>query len=64
MVNRNLIRGLDLNEQSWEAELQEALATADPTTFELQGTAELGQNKITKGRILRVEGDWVLVDGG
>ena len=64
MVNRNLIRGLDLNEQSWEAELQEALATADPTTFELQGTAELGQNKITKGRILRVEGDWVLVDVG
>ena len=64
MVNRNLIRGLDLNEQSWEAELQEALGEADPTTWEAQGTAELGQNKITTGKILRIDGDWVLVDVG
>ncbi|MCE9607814.1 MAG: 30S ribosomal protein S1 [Planctomycetia bacterium] len=64
MVNRNLIRGLDLNEQDWEKELQEALGEADPTTFELQGSAELGMNKIVQGKILRVEGDWVLVDVG
>lgn len=63
MVNRNLIRGLDLNEQEWEQELSTALAGADPQEIEWGG-ADVALNQIVKGRILRVEGDLVLVDVG
>jgi small subunit ribosomal protein S1 len=65
MVNRTLIRGLDSAEQDWEKELQDALGSADPTSFETSnGAANIGPNQIAKGRILRVEGDFVLVDVG
>ena len=63
MVNRNLIRGLDSNEQEWERELASALATLDPQNVE--GVAdEVELNEIVEGRILRVEKDHVLVDVG
>ncbi len=66
MVNRNLIRGLDLNEQEWEQELREAIGSTDPMQFELGGGAAtaVGLNQIVQGKILRVDGDWVLVDVG
>ena len=65
MVNRNLIRGLDLNEQDWEKDLQEALGSADPMTFETSdGSALIGPNQIAKGTILRIDGDRVLIDVG
>jgi small subunit ribosomal protein S1 len=63
MVNRNLIRGLDSNEQEWEQEWAEALEGADPTRIEWGGEG-VALNEIVEGRILRIEGDHVLVDVG
>lgn len=58
MVNRNLIRGLDLNEQDWEKELQEALGSAESDDVETSdGSALIGPNQIAKGTILRIDGD-------
>src|SRR5581483_8876551 len=63
MVNRNLIRGLDLNEQEWEHELTEALQGTDTSDIEWGG-GDIRLNQIIEGRVLRVEGDHVLVDVG
>jgi small subunit ribosomal protein S1 len=63
MVNRNLIRGLDLNEQDWEEELTAALEGTDPAQIEWTG-GSVSLNEIVQGRVLRVEGDQVLVDVG
>jgi small subunit ribosomal protein S1 len=63
MVNRNLIRGLDLNEQEWEQELTAALDGTDPNDIEWGG-ANIALNQIVEGRVLRIEGDLVLVDVG
>ncbi|HJT31953.1 MAG TPA: 30S ribosomal protein S1, partial [Pirellulales bacterium] len=63
MVNRNLIRGLDLNEQDWEQELTAALDGADPAEIEWGGEG-IGLNEIVEGKVLRIEGDHVLVDVG
>jgi len=63
MVNRNLIRGLDLKQEEWEEEL--ALAMGGTATEEIDwGGGELAVNKIINGRILRVDNDFVLVDVG
>lgn len=63
MVNRNLIRGLDLSEEEWQHELNAALegVPADEIAWTTQ---EMELNKIVEGRVLRVEGDVVLVDVG
>ncbi len=63
MVNRNLIRGLDLSEEEWEQELSAAM---DGTTAEEidWGGGSMAVNQIVEGRVLRVEGDVVLVDVG
>ncbi len=63
MVNRNLIRGLDLNEELWQAELDEAMEgiPAEELQWETQNVVI---NQIVKGQVLRVEGDFVLVDVG
>ena len=63
MVNRNLIRGLDLNEQDWEQELTAALEGAAATDINWDG-GDIRLNQIISGRVLRVEGDLVLVDVG
>jgi small subunit ribosomal protein S1 len=63
MVNRNLIRGLDLNENDWEQELTAALAGTDPNEIEWGGS-DITLNQIVEGRVLRVEGDMVLIDVG
>jgi len=63
MVNRNLIRGLDLSEQEWEQELNAALEGGAPEEIEWGGE-EIAVNQIVAGRVLRVEGDFVLVDVG
>ncbi|HVX59737.1 MAG TPA: 30S ribosomal protein S1 [Pirellulales bacterium] len=63
MVNRNLIRGLDLDEQEWEQELAAALEGADPDEIEWGGE-DIAINEIVAGRVLRVEGDLVLIDVG
>jgi small subunit ribosomal protein S1 len=63
MVNRNLIRGLDLKQEEWEEELAKAMGGT--ATEEIDwGGGELAVNKIIDGRILRVDNDFVLVDVG
>ena len=63
MVNRNLIRGLDLSEEEWQHELNAALDGVAPDEIAWT-TQEMEMNKIVEGRVLRVEGDVVLVDVG
>ena len=63
MVNRNLIRGLDLKESEWEQELNAALEGTDPNEIEWGGK-DIALNQIVEGRVLRIEGDLVLVDVG
>jgi small subunit ribosomal protein S1 len=63
MVNRNLIRGLDLSEEEWNQELESALAGTPPEEIDW-GPDQVAVNQIVQGRILRVEGEFVLVDVG
>ena len=63
MVNRNLIRGLDLSDAEWEQELSEALEGNPPEDIDWGGQ-EVALNKIVEGRVLRIDGDYVLVDVG
>ena len=63
MVNRNLIRGLDLSEEQWQRELTEALEGAAPDEIDWGGE-EIAVNQIVEGKVLRLEGDFVLVDVG
>ena len=63
MVNRNLIRGLDLSDDEWQQELDAALEGVPPEEIDW-GSGDVSVNKIVEGQILRVEGDFVLVDVG
>ncbi|MCE9554096.1 MAG: 30S ribosomal protein S1 [Planctomycetes bacterium] len=63
MVNRNLIRGLDQDQAEWEDELALALGGEATAVLELGGKG-LGVNQIVRGRILRVDNEFVLVDVG
>ncbi|NUQ63523.1 MAG: 30S ribosomal protein S1 [Pirellulales bacterium] len=63
MVNRNLIRGLDVNEDDFEHELNAALEGTSPEEIDWGGE-EISVNQIVEGRVLRTEGDYVLVDVG
>lgn len=64
MVNRNLIRGLDLTEEDWQHELGEALEGTPLEEIEEWGARDVEVNKIVEGKVLRVENDVVLVDVG
>ena len=63
MVNRNLIRSLDLSEEEWDLEINAAMENAPAEEIEW-GTQEVAVNQIVQGRVLRTEGDFVLVDVG
>jgi len=63
MVNRNLVRNLDPTEAEWEKELAGALVGTNPDEIDWGGEG-VGLNQIVEGRVLRVEGDTVLVDVG
>ncbi|MBX3413857.1 MAG: 30S ribosomal protein S1 [Pirellulales bacterium] len=63
MVNRNLIRGLDISEDEWESELSVALAGTDPDSIDWGG-GDVSLNQIVEARVIRIEGDNVLVDVG
>lgn len=63
MVNRNLIRGLDLSEEEWQEEFTAALEGTPADEIDWGG-GEVSVNEIVQGRVLRVEGDFVLVDVG
>ena len=63
MVNRNLIRGLDLSEEEWQQELNSAMEGVPADELDW-GTQQVVVNQIVEGKILRAEGDFVLVDVG
>ena len=63
MVNRNLIRGLDLNKEEWEEELAAAMEGTPADEIDWGGQ-DLGVNQIITGKVLRVDGEFVLVDVG
>jgi small subunit ribosomal protein S1 len=63
MVNRNLIRSLDLSEEEWQQEFNTALEGTPPEDIDWGGQ-EVAINQIIEGRIIRLEGDFVLVDVG
>ncbi len=64
MVNRNLIRSLE-NDPELKAVFQAALEQATDTIVEeIETEGDFDVNKIVEGRIVRVEGDSILVDVG
>lgn len=63
MVNRNLIRNFDVSEDEWDIVLAEAMEGADPDEIDW-GSDEVDVNQIVEGKVLRIEGDHVLVDVG
>ena len=63
MVNRNLIRGLDVDSEELDRELELAMAGGTGDQFEWGG-GDLAINSVVDGRILRVDDDFVLVDVG
>ncbi len=60
MVNRNLIRGLDIANEDLDAELEAAMADSAASDFEWGGGGEMAVNQIIEGRILRVDDEFVL----
>jgi len=60
MVNRNLIRELDITEEDWS----EALGGATADDIDWSGGKDVGINQIVEGKILRIDNDYVLVDVG
>ncbi len=64
MVNRNLIRGLDLTEEDWQHELGEALEGTPLEEIDEWGARDVEVNKVVEGKVLRVEDEVVLVDVG
>ncbi len=63
MVNRNLIRGLDTNDEELDRELEEAMAGGTGENFEWGGGL-MTANTVVDGRILRVDKEFVLLDVG
>ncbi len=63
MVNRNLIRGLDVDSEEMDRELEEAMAGGTGDQFEWGG-GDLAINAVVNGKILRVDDDFVLLDVG
>ena len=63
MVNRNLILGLDSNEENWDTLVDAAL---DGTIIEDTdwGGREVVGNQIIEGRVVRIENDYVIIDVG
>jgi small subunit ribosomal protein S1 len=62
MVNRNLIRELELGDEL-DQELELALAGTEEGEYSI-GTSILAVNSVLEGRVLRVDSEFVLVDVG
>jgi small subunit ribosomal protein S1 len=62
MVNRNLIRELELGDEL-DQELELALAGTEAGEYSI-GTSTLAVNSVLEGRVLRVDDEFVLVDVG
>ena len=52
MVNRNLIRSLDLSDEEWQSELAAAMESAPSEEVGDWGTLEVAVNQIVQGRVL------------
>ncbi len=63
MVNRNLVRGLDLGQDNWDNDLDAALEGVPMNEIDWGGN-DLTVNQIVEGKVIRVEGDFVIVDVG
>ncbi|MDD3586916.1 MAG: 30S ribosomal protein S1, partial [Thermoguttaceae bacterium] len=63
MVNRNLIRGLDLNEDEWTKEFEEVAGDKDVGEL-FTWEREIAPNQIVEGRVVRIEKEFVIVDVG
>lgn len=63
MVNRNLIRGLDIGDEQLDRELEAAMADAESGEIAV-ANVNLNENSIVEGRIIRVDDEFVLVDVG
>ncbi len=63
MVNKNLIRGLDVNEHEWEDEVNAAMAGANPEEIDWGGQ-EVNQSQIIQATVIRIDGAFVIVDVG
>src|SRR5690242_1909217 len=63
MVNRNLIRGLDVGDDELDRDLAAAMADADSGNLAV-ASVDLNENAIVEGRIIRVDEEFVLVDVG
>jgi len=63
MVNRNLIRGLEPSEELWRQELSAALEGVPPDEIDWGGQ-EVSINQIVEGKVIRVDGEFVMVDVG
>jgi small subunit ribosomal protein S1 len=64
MVNRNLIRNLD-SDQDFLAEIDEALHHAEETGLStIESDLDVDLNSIVEGRVIRIDEDRVLVDVG
>ncbi len=63
MVNRNLIRELDLGDEL-EQEIDLAMGGSDAADFDVGQAPSLAINSVVEGKILRVDDEFVLVDVG
>ena len=63
MVNRNLIRGLELDDDILDREIEMAMG-GESTEEHYWGGEDLAVNSLVDGKILRVDDEFVLVDVG
>ena len=63
MVNRNLIRGLEIDDDVLDREIEMAMG-GESTEEHYWGGEDLAVNSLVDGRILRVDDEFVLVDVG
>jgi len=63
MVNRNLIRNLDIGDDEMDREIELAMGDAESGVTSV-ATIDLNENSIVQGRIIRVDDEFVLVDVG
>ncbi|MEX2142297.1 MAG: S1 RNA-binding domain-containing protein, partial [Pirellulales bacterium] len=63
MVNRNLIRGLELDDEILDREIEMAMG-GESTEEHYWGGEDLAVNSLVDGKILRVDDEFVLVDVG
>ena len=64
MVNRNLIRGLDVGDDELDREIERGDGRCRQRLDLAVANVDLNENAIVEGRIIRVDDEFVLVDVG